>query len=59
MAVGSGRASSGWVAEVLAAKDRRMGAETAPLMSLYLAQVMYPAPYEVVQSPLSGMAHDK
>ncbi len=42
MAVGSGRQQVEWVKEVLLAKDRRLGAETAPSYGLYLTQVAYP-----------------
>jgi len=40
--VGSGRKPAGWVEEVLAARDRRLGAETAPPYGLYLVEVQYP-----------------
>lgn len=43
MAVGSGRQEPSWVAEVLAAKDRKMGAETAPPYGLYLVEAIYPS----------------
>ena len=42
MAVGSGRQHVSWVQEVLLAKDRRQGAETAPPYGLYLVDVHYP-----------------
>ena len=47
IAVGSGRQPVGWVKEVLAAKDRRLGAETAPPYGLYLVEVAYPQKYGV------------
>ncbi len=43
MAVGAGRQTVEWVQEVLEAKDRRQGAETAPPYGLYLTGVTYPA----------------
>jgi tRNA pseudouridine38-40 synthase len=42
MAVGTGKQSEGYVEEVLAAKDRRLGAETASPYGLYLVGVTYP-----------------
>ncbi len=46
MAVGSGKKDMFWVAEVLEAKDRRQGAETAPSYGLYLAKVIYPDEFD-------------
>jgi tRNA pseudouridine38-40 synthase len=42
IAVGSGKKPAIWVKEVLQAKDRRLGAETAPPYGLYLVAVSYP-----------------
>ncbi len=42
MAVGQGRQAVPWVEEVLQAKDRKLGAETAPPYGLYLVDVTYP-----------------
>ena len=42
MAVGSGRQQVTWVKDVLLAKDRKLGAETAPGYGLYLTHVVYP-----------------
>ncbi|HAZ7573450.1 tRNA pseudouridine(38-40) synthase TruA [Legionella sp. PATHC032] len=42
IAVGSGKHPVGWVKDVLNAKDRKLGAETAPSYGLYLVQVTYP-----------------
>ncbi len=39
--VGFGNRSPGWLAEVLAARDRRCAAATAPAAGLYLASVQY------------------
>ena len=47
IAVGSGRRSVSWVNEVLLAKDRKLGAETAPPYGLYLVGVDYPAKFHV------------
>lgn len=40
--VGSGEEAAGWVGQVLASRDRRLGAATAPPQGLYLAEVHYP-----------------
>jgi tRNA pseudouridine38-40 synthase len=53
MAVGSGRRSVSWVQDVLLAKDRRMGAETAPPYGLYLIEVAYPEALGIIK-PQSG-----
>ncbi len=50
MAVGSGRKPVPWVNDVLSAKDRRMGAETAPPYGLYLVAVEYPEEFEIIKS---------
>ncbi|AFU97353.1 tRNA pseudouridine synthase A [Simiduia agarivorans SA1 = DSM 21679] len=42
MRVGKGWAEPGWVAEVLASRDRTRAAETAPPYGLYLVHVAYP-----------------
>lgn len=47
MAVGSGRQKVPWVKEVLLAKDRRKGAETAPPYGLYLVDVTYPKNFKL------------
>ncbi|MCC5792937.1 MAG: tRNA pseudouridine(38-40) synthase TruA [Legionellaceae bacterium] len=47
MAVGSGKEQSHWVEEVLTAKDRRRGAETAPAYGLYLVDVAYPDEFAI------------
>jgi len=55
MAVGSGRRSADWVKEVLVAKDRRLGAATAPPYGLYLTGVSYPPEFGMLSptdSPL-------
>lgn len=50
IAVGSGKKPSTWVKEVLLAKDRRLGAETAPPYGLYLVSVAYPKEFGVIVS---------
>ncbi len=55
IAVGSGRRPVAWVEDVLIAKDRKLGAETAPPYGLYLIDVDYPQEFGVVKvasSPL-------
>ncbi len=57
MMVGSYRRPESWVKEVLQAKDRSQGAETAPAYGLYLSEVKYPEAFEVIQPefrPLFG-----
>lgn len=48
MAIGSGRKPVSWVEDVLQAKDRKMGAETAPAYGLYLYEIGYPEEYNVI-----------
>lgn len=50
IAIGSGKHPVTWVEEVLAAKDRRIGAETAPAYGLYLVQVAYPPEFGILQN---------
>ncbi|MFA5959062.1 MAG: tRNA pseudouridine(38-40) synthase TruA [Tatlockia sp.] len=50
IAVGAGKKPASWVKEVLDAKDRRLGAETAPPYGLYLVGVTYPQEFAVLQS---------
>ena len=50
MAAGSGRKPLAWVQDVLLAKDRRLGAETAPPYGLYLVGVTYPEKFGVTQN---------
>lgn len=56
MAVGSGRKSPEWVKDVLLAKDRRLGAETAPPYGLYLVSVAYPEHFSVMSSTQTPLA---
>ncbi|MFC3908454.1 tRNA pseudouridine(38-40) synthase TruA [Legionella dresdenensis] len=55
IAVGSGKRSIEWVKEVLDAKDRRLGAETAPPYGLYLVGVTYPKHFAISQAPLGPL----
>lgn len=41
--VGTRDAEPGWLGELLAGRDRRQGAPTAPPQGLYLAEVQYPS----------------
>ncbi|MDF1677287.1 MAG: tRNA pseudouridine(38-40) synthase TruA [Legionellaceae bacterium] len=47
MAVGQSRHEVNWVEDVLQAKDRRLGAETAPPYGLYLVNVSYPEKFKL------------
>lgn len=50
MAIGISKHPVDWIDEVLAAKDRRLGAETAPPYGLYLVQVKYPSEMGILPS---------
>lgn len=52
MEVGMGRQSEGWIAELLAAKDRRLAAATASPAGLYLIDVTYPDFPDLPRLPL-------
>jgi len=63
IAVGQGRREPGWMAELLARRDRRLSAPTFSPDGLYLAQVSYDARYDIPALPaetllasLSGIA---
>ena len=49
IAIGSSRKPVSFAKEVLEAKDRRLGAETAPPYGLYLVAVDYPKTFNVIQ----------
>ena len=49
MTIGAGEREPGWVAEVLAAHDRRAGGVTAHPYGLYQVQVEYPPEFELPQ----------
>lgn len=53
MAVGSRRKPISWVREVLLAKDRKMGAETAPPYGLYLSEVTYPEKFGICKPQIN------
>lgn len=55
MVVGSGKKDPAWVKEVLAAQDRKLGAETAPPYGLYLVKVTYPAEFNIPQESLGPL----
>ncbi len=55
IAVGMGKKPIGWVKDVLEAKDRRKGAETAPPYGLYLVHVAYPEQYQLPKASLGPM----
>lgn len=51
LAVGDGRKPGGWIAEILAGRDRTAAAETAPARGLYLVDVEYPASFALPPTP--------
>lgn len=55
IAVGSGKQEVSWVTEVLAAKDRKKGAETAPPYGLYLSKVIYPDEFTIPEVTNSSL----
>lgn len=55
LAVGDGRKPIGWVAELLAGRNRSVGAETAPAGGLYLVDVEYPAHFVLPETPYGPM----
>jgi tRNA pseudouridine38-40 synthase len=56
IAVGSGRRDASWVGDVLSAKDRKLGAETAPPYGLYLVGVIYPGEFAVHQTMTGALS---
>lgn len=54
LVIGRGERSVEWLAELLAAKDRKLAAPTAPAAGLYLTHVRYP---EAFQFPMPDMAN--
>jgi tRNA pseudouridine38-40 synthase len=50
MTIGTGRKPVAWISEVLQAKDRRLGAETAPPYGLYLVAVNYPTEFNLTSN---------
>jgi tRNA pseudouridine38-40 synthase len=55
MAAGSGRRPRGWMAEILAGKDRTLAGDTAPADGLYLVHVAYPDEYALPSVPLGPL----
>jgi tRNA pseudouridine38-40 synthase len=53
--VGKGQQTKGWIAELLASRDRTIAAATAKPHGLYLVQVDYPAQWGIPQSPLGPL----
>jgi tRNA pseudouridine38-40 synthase len=51
LAVGDGRKPVEWIAQLLAGRDRSVGAETAPASGLYLVDVEYPAHFGLPPTP--------
>lgn len=51
VAVGKGEQPPGWTADVLAQRDRRRGAVTAPPNGLYLVHVSYPQTFQLPEIP--------
>ena len=45
--IGVGKQKAGWMAEVLAAKDRSIAAPTFSPAGLYLAQIVYPDEFQI------------
>jgi tRNA pseudouridine38-40 synthase len=55
MAIGSGQKQTGWLAALLAIKDRNQAADTAAPDGLYLARVDYPEKYSLPTTPLGPL----
>lgn len=55
IAVGSGKQEPSWVEEVLAAKDRKQGAETAPPYGLYLSKVIFPDSFDFPEGLMNSL----
>ena len=58
IAVGTGSRPAGWIAELLAARDRSKGGVTAPPQGLYLAQVDYPDEFGIPPPGRAGACGD-
>lgn len=52
MAIGTGKQAVDWALELLAVKDRKLAAVTAPPDGLYLGGVYYPEHYGIAKHPL-------
>jgi tRNA pseudouridine38-40 synthase len=55
MAVGFGRETAPWLAQILEGRDRKLAAETAPADGLYLVKVEYPALYKLPMSSVGPL----
>ena len=55
MEVGAGNQPESWIAELLAAKDRKLAAATAKAEGLYLVSVDYPARYDLPVMPMGPL----
>ena len=56
--VGKGEADAGWLARVLAQRDRRLAGITAPPGGLTLTRVDYSEPFEFVEMPVRNTVDD-
>ncbi|MGH8269235.1 MAG: hypothetical protein ACRES1_04160, partial [Steroidobacteraceae bacterium] len=56
--IGKGDAPPSWAAEVLAGRDRRLSAATAPPHGLYLWDVRYPDAFRLPRSPENRFRED-
>lgn len=55
MVIGSGQKQKGWLADLLAKKDRNQAADTAAPDGLYLARVDYPEKFSLPVTPLGPL----
>ncbi len=55
MVIGSGQKQKGWLADLLAMRDRNQGADTAAPDGLYLSRVNYPEKYSLHVTPLGPL----
>lgn len=55
MTVGASKQKPDWVKDVLLARDRKLGAETAPPYGLYLVDVIYPEIYQLRQPSIGPL----
>jgi tRNA pseudouridine38-40 synthase len=52
MDIGAGEQSIDWAAQLLAGRDRTLGAMTAPPHGLYLVDVVYPEVFDLPRGPV-------
>ena len=55
MAVGSGRREVSWIGELLAGRDRKQAADTAPPEGLYLVEISYPERFGLPLTPFGPL----